>query len=93
MTAFLSLIFSNTTILALLGGLIAVVAAYMKGKVNGAAKADAKNAKKELDAYEQSLKDLAAANRAGAAVRPDDGGMLNDPNNRDAKQGRVSGLG
>jgi len=59
--------------------LLALWRAYASG-----AKAERNaNAKKELDAYEQSLKDLAAANRAGAAVRPDDGGMQSDKRNRD----------
>ena len=83
MTALLGFILSNPTIIAIFAGVIGIVAALFKGRIDGAAKERNANAKKELDAYEQSLKDLAAANRAGAAVRPDDGGMLNDPRNRD----------
>lgn len=37
----------------------------------------------ERDSYAKHLKDIERAADAGRAVRPDDGGMQSDPNNRD----------
>lgn len=84
---------SNPTIIALFTAIVAGLGWGLHQRIAGAKAERNANAKKELDAYEQSLKDLAAANRAGAAVRPDDGGVQRDPNNRDGKSFRVSGLG
>jgi hypothetical protein len=65
-------------IVGALGVVIAILAAWLKGRLSGAkAERNAQKAK-EADAYEQHLKDLAAA----ATARPS-GGLSDDPNNRD----------
>lgn len=61
--------------------ILAVYKAFTYGKKS----ANDANRAKEADAYEQDLKELEAANRAGNRVRPDDGGVLADPRNRDRK--------
>lgn len=50
MTALLGFILSNPTIIAIFAGVIGIVAALFKGRIDGAAKERNANAKKELDA-------------------------------------------
>ena len=85
MTAVLSVLTNNPTVIGVVVAFLAIVAALFKGRIDGAKAERNKNAKKELDAYEQSLKDLESANRAGASVHPGDGGMLTDKRNRDTR--------
>jgi len=59
--------------------LAAIATAYLKGDRAGANREKAKGAQARAD----NLQDVKRAQDAAAAVRPDDGGMLNDPNNRD----------
>ena len=85
MTALLALLSSNGTLVAIFAAIVAGLGWGFQQRLAGAKAERNKNAKKELDAYEQSLKDLEAANRAGASVHPGDGGMLTDKRNRDTR--------
>lgn len=74
---------SLTTIaIAIAAGLAAIIGAYFKGTSTGAAKQRVK----EAIAREQDIQNIKKAADAGARVRPDDGGMLDDPYNRDRRQ-------
>jgi len=67
-------------LLAVLGGIVAVVVAMFKGRLDGAAKERAKHQKDQLDAYEQSLRDIANAANPDNRRLPD---IDKDPRNRD----------
>jgi len=58
----------------------AFVATYLRGRSSGKATAETQQKAKEADAYEQHLKELAAA----ANARPS-GSVSDDPNNRDRR--------
>jgi hypothetical protein len=64
-------------------GLIAFIGAYMRGRLSGAQRERDRQAAKERDSYAKHIRDIERAADAGRAVRPDDGGMQSDPNNRD----------
>lgn len=69
-------------LLAALGGLVAVVIAMLKGRVDGASKERAKNLKEKNDALTQHYDDLARSANAGRDKRvPID----QDPHNRDTR--------
>lgn len=64
-------------------GILTIFATYLRGRVSGAQRERDRQAAKERDSYAEHLKDIERAAAAGRAVRPDDGGMQSDPNNRD----------
>ena len=66
------------------GGAVFIVwlLTILKAVLWGASRERDKQKAKEADAYEQHLKELAAAASAGAAVRPGDS-LHDDPFNRD----------
>jgi len=64
-------------------GIIAFIGAYMRGRLSGAQRERDRQAAKERDSYAEHIRDIERAADAGRAVRPDDGGMQSDPNNRD----------
>ena len=82
-----------SALLALIGpkviGIMALVLAALglafQQRLAGAKAERNKQAAKKVDSYAKSLKDVEDAAYAARSVRPDDGGMLNDPNNRDRK--------
>jgi hypothetical protein len=55
----------------------------MRGRLSGAQRERDRQAAKERDSYAKHIRDIERAADAGRAVRPDDGGMQSDPNNRD----------
>lgn len=63
--------------------LITFIATYFRGRVSGAQRERDRQAAKERDSYAKHIEDIERAAAAGRAVRPDDGGMQSDPNNRD----------
>jgi hypothetical protein len=64
-------------------GIITIIATYLRGRASGAQRERDRQAAGERDSYAKHLKDIERAADAGRAVRPDDGGMQSDPNNRD----------
>lgn len=70
-------------VVGIFAAIIAAGGAYLKGKSSGKQSERDKQRAKEADAYEQHLRDIEAATAAANRVRPDDGGMQHDPNNRD----------
>lgn len=81
MTALVLSLLSSPTLLAILGGVIAVVGAFIKGRLDGAKKERTKQRAKEADAYERHLQDIADAADARNSVDPR--GVPDDPHNRD----------
>lgn len=81
MTTLLSLLTGpNTIFAALFGAIVLAVVSYVRGRVSGAKLERNANRAKDADAYEKSLKDLAAA----ADARPV-GSVSDDPRNRDTR--------
>lgn len=64
-------------------GILSIIATYLRGRASGAQRERDRQAAKERDIYAEHLRDIERAADAGRAVRPDDGGMQSDPNNRD----------
>lgn len=64
-------------------GILTIIATYLRGRVSGAQRERDRQAAKERDSYAEHIRDIERAADAGRAVRPDDGGMQSDPNNRD----------
>jgi hypothetical protein len=62
---------------------LAIAAAYLRGRFAGALRERDKAASTERDSYAQSIRDMARAADAARNVRPDDGGVQDDPDNRD----------
>lgn len=62
---------------------ITLIATYFRGRVSGAQRERDRQAASERDSYAEHIKDIERAASASRAVRPDDGGMQSDPNNRD----------
>lgn len=78
MTALLGGLLANPTILAIIAGVLGALGWGFHQRLAGAkAERNAQKAK-DADAYEEHLKDLAAA----ATARPS-GSLSDDPNNRD----------
>lgn len=64
-------------------GILTIIATYLRGRASGAQRERDRQAASERDSYAEHIKDIERAAAAGRAVRPDDGGMQSDPNNRD----------
>lgn len=64
-------------------GILTIIATYLRGRASGAQRERDRQAAKERDSYAKHIEDIELAATAGRAVRPDDGGMQSDPNNRD----------
>ncbi|TPJ70451.1 hypothetical protein [Mesorhizobium sp. B2-6-7] len=78
MTALITWLLTNPTILAIGAAIIAVAGAWVHGRVSGA-KAQANSDKaKETDAYAKHIQEISDA----ANARPS-GGVQSDPHNRD----------
>lgn len=61
-----------TDLLILIGGsILAILSALIYGRLSGAKAERNANRAKEADAYERSLEEIAAANRARNSVSPD----------------------
>ncbi|MCG8270989.1 hypothetical protein MIC97_05635 [Aquamicrobium sp. NLF2-7] len=63
--------------------ILTIIATYLRGRASGAQRERDRQAAKERDSYAKHIEDIELAATAGRAVRPDDGGMQSDPNNRD----------
>lgn len=78
MTALLAFLVSNPPILAIGGGIIAALAAWMHGRITGARAQATSDKAKEADSYARHIQEISDAAHARPA-----GSVLNDPNNRD----------
>lgn len=82
MTALLSFLVSNPTILAVGAGIVAALTAWVHGRISGARVQASVDRAREADSYEKHLQELGRAAAAGSAVRLGDG-VSGDPFNRD----------
>ncbi|MBN9253193.1 MULTISPECIES: hypothetical protein [unclassified Mesorhizobium] len=82
MSALLSFLVSNPTILAAGAGIVAALTAWMHGRISGARAQAGADRAREADSYEKYLQELGKAAAAGGAVRPGDS-LSDDPFNRD----------
>lgn len=83
MSALIALI--GPKIIGVMALVLAALGLAFQQRLAGAKAERNKQAVKERDSYAKSLKDVEDAAYAARSVRPDDGGMLNDPHNRDRK--------